>query len=429
MPAAVLSIGTELTRGELVNSNASWLAEELTTLGFDVKEHLTIADDEAIIAEELVRLGERAAVVVCTGGLGPTSDDVTSAAVARAAGVPLERDESALAHLERLYASKGREMLDRNAKQADFPQGATVLPNSEGTAPGFEVAVGKARCFFLPGVPGEMRAMFHESVRPAVGALAARDTHQIHIRCFGLPESGVAELLADVESAHEGITLGYRAHFPEIEVKVHARAGSAPEAEAKAAAVAELVRDRLGEAVFGERDDSFAAVVGERLRAKKLTLAVGESCTGGMIGSMITDIPGSSDYLLLDAVTYANSAKTQILGVEQDVLRAYGAVSAECVGAMAEGARRLADSDVAVATTGIAGPGGGSDLKPVGTVWLGLARRDQPTLMYRHQLSGDRDRVRKRTAYIALDLVRRVAEGWDLSKGPSFSTCEEILGL
>lgn len=429
MPAAVLSIGTELTRGELVNSNASWIAEELTTLGFDVKTHLTVADDLAAIAEELTRLGERAEVVVCTGGLGPTSDDLTSAAAAKAAGVALERDESVLSHLERLYASKGRALLDANAKQADFPQGAVVLPNSEGTAPGFEVAVGKARCFFLPGVPREMRVMFHECVRPAVGDLGARDTHQIHIRSFGLPESGVAELLADLESAHEGLTLGYRAHFPEIEVKVHARAASAAEAESKAAAVAEIVRDRLGEAVFGDRDDSFAGVVGDCLRAKKLTLAVAESCTGGMIGSMITDVPGSSDYLLLDAVTYANSAKTQILGVEQDVLRAYGAVSAECASAMAEGARRVADSDVAVATTGIAGPGGGSDLKPVGTVWLGLARRDQPTLMYRHQLSGDRDRVRRRAAYLALDLVRRVAEGWDLEKGPSLSACEEILGL
>ena len=368
MPAAVLSIGTELTRGELINSNAAWIAEELTTLGFDVNAHLTVADDVATIAEELTRLGERAEVVVCTGGLGPTSDDLTSAAAAKAAGVSLERDESALAHLERLYASKGRSMLASNAKQADFPRGATVLPNPEGTAPGFEVAVGKARCFFLPGVPREMRAMFHASVRPAVGDLGIRDSHQIHIRSFGLPESGVAELLKDLESAHEGLTLGYRAHFPEIEVKVHARAKSASEAEVQAAAVAEIVRERLGEAVFGDRDDSFAAIVGERLRAKKLTLALAESCTGGMIGSMITGVPGSSDYLLLDAVTYANSAKTQILGVEQDVLRAYGAVSAECAGAMAEGARRLADSDVAVATTGIAGPGGGSDLKPGGTV-------------------------------------------------------------
>ena len=429
MSAALLSIGTELTRGELVNSNASWIAEELTTLGFDVRTHLTVADDEAIIAEELSRLGERAEVVVCTGGLGPTSDDVTSSAVARAAGVPLERDAASLAHLERLYASRGREFLESNAKQADFPQGARVLPNPEGTAPGFEVQVGQAHCFFLPGVPKEMRAIFQESVLPAVGGMASPDAYQVHVRTFGLPESGVAELLADVEGSHEGVTLGYRAHFPEIEVKVHVRAETALEAEERANTVAANVRDRLGEAVYGDRDDTFAGVVGDRLRAKELTLAVAESCTGGMVGSMLTSVPGSSDYLLLDAVTYANSAKTQILGVEQDLLRAYGAVSAECASAMAEGARRVADSDVAVAITGIAGPGGGSEHKPVGLVWLGLARRDAPTLMYRHQLSGDRDRVRTRAAYIALDLVRRVAEGWDLSGGPAFSTCEEVLGL
>ena len=429
MPAAVLSIGTELTRGELVDSNASWLAEELTALGFEVQLHLCVGDDEGVIAEELTRLGRRFEVVVCTGGLGPTSDDVTTAAVARAAGVGLRRDAASLAHIERLYASRGRRMAASNAKQADFPEGARVLPNPLGTAPGFELTVDRARCFFMPGVPSEMRAIFHESVAPAVAGLVERDTCQCHVRTFGLPESGVAELLADLERDHAGITLGYRAHFPEIEVKVHARATTAAEAEERAAAVASLVRERLGEAVFGEREDSFAGAVGERLRRSRVTLAIAESCTGGLVGSMLTAIPGSSDYLLLDAVTYANSAKTQVLGVEPDLLRAYGAVSAECAGAMAEGARRIGGADVAVAITGIAGPGGGSDHKPVGTVWLGLARKDGPTLMYHHRLSGDRERVRTHAAYLALELVRRHAEGWILDEGAGLSTCIDIRGL
>jgi len=288
--------------------------------------------------------------------------------------------------------------------------------------------VGRARCFFMPGVPREMQAIFRDSVRPTVGELAERTTHQRHVRTFGLPESQVAELLEGVEEAHEGITLGYRAHFPEIEVKVHARAESAADAEKLALRVTDLVRERLGEAVFGERDDSFAGAVGERLRDRGLTLALAESCTGGMVGAMLTAVPGSSEYLLLDAVTYANSAKTQILGVEQDLLRAYGAVSAECACAMAEGARRAGGSDVAVSITGVAGPGGGSEHKPVGTVWIALARKDEPTRMFRYQLDGDRDRVRTRAAYLALELVRRHAEGRSLDEGPALATCAEFRG-
>ena len=428
MPAAVLSIGTELTRGELVNSNATWLAEELTALGFEVDSHLTVADDEHTIAGALQRLGEASDVVVCTGGLGPTTDDRTTAAAARALGVALNRDAAAYEHLKRLYASRGRELPSSNAKQADFPEGATVLPNPEGTAPGFELRVGRARCFFLPGVPREMKSIFRESVVHAVGEMGTRDSHQIHLRTFGMAESEVGQRLADIEEQHDGITLGYRAHFPEIEVKVHARAASAVDAERSAMAVADIVRERLGEAVFGDHEDRFARVVGEHLRAKGLTLAVAESCTGGMVGSMLTREAGASDFLLFDAVAYSNAAKRHLLGVETDVLRAYGAVSSETAVAMAEGARRLCDADLAVSITGIAGPGGGSEHKPVGTVWIGLARRDEPTLTYRHQLSGDRERVRTHAAYLALELLRRSACGWDLSLGAALSTCHETHG-
>jgi len=424
MTAAVLSIGTELTRGELINSNAAWLSAQLTTLGIDVRRHLTVADERQTIADALDLLARDVKVVIATGGLGPTTDDLTAAAAASALGVDLERDPAVLEHLKQRYAARGRQMLPANEKQADFPRGATVLPNPVGSAPGFSVALNGSRLFFLPGVPAEMKAIFRESVRPAVGELGSRDSSQLHVRVFGLPESEVQTRLEDVEREHAGVTLGYRAHFPEIEVKVHARAESGAAAETLARAVQKLVCERLGEAVYGDRDDTFAAVVGQALRAKKLSLAVAESCTGGMIGSMLTDVPGSSDYLLLDAVTYANSAKTQVLGVATDVLRAYGAVSAETAAAMAEGARRVSGSDVAVATTGIAGPGGGTDEKPVGTVWIGFASADG-TLAMRHQLSGDRDQVRTRSAYVALECVRRHALGRAVNEGPSASTCAE----
>lgn len=407
MTAALLSIGTELTRGELVDTNAPWLADQLVSLGFDVREKVTVPDEPAAIVDALRRLSSRVKVIVSTGGLGPTSDDMTAAAAAESAGVPLERDMEVHEHIRRLYARRGRELTEPNAKQADFPQGAEILANEVGTAPGFGMSIGEARAFFMPGVPSEMKPMFRSGVYPRLAAHEVR-THQVHVRTFGLPESEVARRVADLECS--GITLGYRASFPEVELKVLATGDDAVE---RAASVGETARERLGQAAYGDVDDSFPAVVGRGLRDRDLTIAVAESCTGGLIGAMLTAVPGSSAYVLLDAVTYANSAKTKMLGVEVDLLRGYGAVSSECAASMAEGARRLAGSDIAVATTGIAGPGGGSDEKPVGTVWFGLAS-ERGTRTFRHVLPGDRDRVRRRAAHIALDLVRREYSGFDL---------------
>ena len=416
MTAAILSIGTELTRGELVNTNAAWLSEELTKLGFEVTEHATVDDDRDRISDAIVVLASRHRVVVATGGLGPTSDDLTTEAAAHAAGVRLFRDEPTVEGIRNKFALFGRVMPEANAKQGDFPEGATILDNAVGTAPGFAIQLSEARLFFVPGVPREMKYLFGASIAPAIADLAERTTHQIHLRSFGLTESGVAERLRDLESEHEGLTLGFRAHFPEIEVKVHMRGRSAAEAQSKAEQVADRVRDLLGDAVFGGRDDDFAAVVGDLLRKQKLTLAVAESCTGGRVGSMLTRNPGSSEYLLLDAVVYANSAKEDVLGVSPEILRAHGAVSGETAAAMAEGALRVAGADVAVSTTGIAGPDGGTDEKPVGTVWFGLAQKGQPTVTRHRRLPWERERVQIVSAYIALELIRRAVLGHDLTE-------------
>ncbi len=424
MTAAVLSIGTELTRGELVNSNAAWLAERLTALGFAVLEHATVDDHRGRVVDALHRLAGVAKVIVCTGGLGPTTDDLTTAAAAVAAGVELVRDEASLEAIRRRFAQFQREMPPSNEKQADFPAGAEILPNSDGTAPGFALSLAApggsaaegaavARFFFMPGVPGEMRRMFEERVVPQIADLAARDTHQVHIRTFGLTESQVGEKLAGLEEAEPQVTLGYRAHFPEIEVKVHARGASAGEAETTARRVAGLVQERLGDVVYGDRDDTFPMAVGRALRDAGLTLALAESCTGGMVGAMVTSVPGLSDYLLLDAVTYSNAAKVSVLGVELETLRAYGAVSVEVATQMADGALLLANADLCVSVTGIAGPGGATPDKPVGTVCFALARKDQPTTTYERRLPGDRDRVRTLASYIALRLVMRAARGQD----------------
>jgi len=414
MTAAVISIGTELTRGELVNTNAAWLGEELTRLGFEVAEHSTVDDDLDRIVTLLHRFAQAHRVVIVTGGLGPTSDDLTAEAAAKAAGVELVRDESIVEGIRQLFKEFGRVMPESNAKQGDFPQGADVLPNPVGTAPGFAMTLGQARFFFVAGVPREMKHIFSESIAPAIASLAEPRTHQVHLRTFGMTESGVAEALRGLEDAHEGLTLGYRAHFPEIEVKVHVRADSVAEAERRSDAIADEVRTLLGDAVFGGRADSFAEVVGKALRDRGKTLAVAESCTGGQVGQMLTRVPGASDYLLLDAVVYSNSAKEAVLGVTPELLRAHGAVSSETATAMAEGALQIAGADIAVSITGVAGPGGGTEDKPVGTVWFGLARKGQPTVTKHRQLPWGRDRVQTLSAYVALDLVRRAALGLDL---------------
>ncbi|HJK95978.1 MAG TPA: competence/damage-inducible protein A [Polyangiaceae bacterium LLY-WYZ-14_1] len=411
MQAAVLSIGTELTRGELIDTNAAWLSEQLTSLGFEVTRLGTVGDDEAAIGELVAELAAHSRVVVATGGLGPTSDDRTTSAVARVLGVPLVRDGASLARLERRYAALGRAMPPSNAKQADFPEGADILPNPLGTAPGFAVRLGAARLFFMPGVPKEMMAIFEASVKPEVGPLGHRTTHMTAVRVFGLGESQVAEALDGVEALEPGIVLGYRASFPEVEVKVIARAETEAAAQQKAQRVMAVVRERLGEDAYGDRDDSYPAAVGRTLRHSGKTLAIAESCTGGLLGGLVTSVPGSSDYLLLDAVTYANAAKTRVLGVSEEVLRAHGAVSSETAAAMAEGALRLGESDLAISVTGIAGPGGGTDTKPVGTVWFGLAQRGIGTRTERRLFNGDRERIRTLAAYAALQLVDRAARG------------------
>ena len=417
MTAAVLSIGTELTRGELVNTNAAWLGEELTKLGFDVVEHATVDDELERIVTLIRRFAQMHRVVVVTGGLGPTSDDLTTDAAARAAGVELRRDERVVEGIRQKFKAFGRIMPESNAKQGDFPEGAEILSNPVGTAPGFAMSFAEARFFFVPGVPREMKHIYLESIVPAIAPLAEPRTHQVHIRTFGMTESGVAQALAGLEKKHEGLTLGYRAHFPEIEVKVHVRADSATEAQQRSESIAEEVRLLLGGAVFGGRGDSFSEAVGRVLRDKGKTLAVAESCTGGRVGEMLTRIPGASDYLLLDAVVYANSAKEAVLGVSKEILRAHGAVSSEAAAAMAEGALRVADADIAVSITGIAGPDGGTEDKPVGTIWFGLARKGEPTVTKHRKLPWGRERVQILSAYVALELVRRAALGRDLDLG------------
>ena len=409
MTVALLAIGTELSRGELVNTNSSWLARRLIALGLDPAEHVVVPDDVTRIVQTLRDLATRHPFVVSTGGLGPTTDDLTALAASEAISRPLVRDDAALEAIRRRFALIGRPMGPSNEKQALLPEGSTMLPNSDGTAPGFAIDLGRARCFFLPGVPREMERMFEEQVEPALAPRASRRTHQIHLRTFGEGESAVGEKLAGLEAEMPGLTIGYRASFPEVEVKVLVRAADASQAEALAERAATKVRERLGAIVYGEADDTFPAYVGRVLRDRSLTIALAESCTGGLVGQLLTSVPGSSEYVILDAVTYSNASKIQLLGVHAELIRAYGAVSSEVAAEMAEGALRISSAHLAISITGIAGPGGGTDEKPVGTVWLGLARRGGKTETRHLKLGGSRDRIRMIAGYTALRWVADAA--------------------
>lgn len=405
MTAAVLCIGTELTRGELQNSNATWLAESLTRIGLEVTALDCVDDDRERIEAALRRLAGENQVVVCTGGLGPTTDDITTECAARVAGVRLERDEASLSHIERLMARFGRNMAPSNAKQADFPVGARILPNSRGTAPGFRLQLLGAVAYFVPGVPAEMKKMFDDSIEPELVPRVSDSRHQIVLRTFGLPESEVNDRLAGIEQSF-GVVIGYRASLPEIEVKVLAKAASTSDAQAVSRRAADEARSRLGDHVYAEGFGSLPDSVGALLAEKGLTLAIAESCTGGLAAELVTRTPGASRYFLGGVVAYANSAKTELLGVPKELIVQHGAVSEPVARAMAEGVRLRFSADFGLAFTGIAGPDGGGAEKPVGLVHWAVARASGTEHRERVFL-GDRSGIRRRAAFAGFDLIRR----------------------
>jgi len=409
MSAAILCIGTELTRGELHNSNATWLAEALTTIGFEVLDIACVDDDRERIESALTRLTLAHEVVVCTGGLGPTTDDITTECAARLAGAELVRDQPSLELIRERLLRFGRQMAASNAKQADFPRGSRILPNPNGTAPGFELKLNRALAYFMPGVPFEMKAMFESFVEPSILPLLGDRHFQVLLRTFGLAESEVNDRLAGIE-AELGVLIGYRATLPEIEVKVLARAETVALAQERAERGAHAVRERLGdEVIFGEGKARFPEALCTLLQAKGQTLALAESCTGGLVSELLTAHSGASSVFRGGAVTYSNESKIALLGVPAVLLARFGAVSAEVARAMAEGALLAFNADIALALTGIAGPTGGSEEKPVGLVHFAVATAAGISDR-RVVFSGNRDQVRRRAAFAGLALVRRVAQ-------------------
>jgi len=407
----VLTIGTELLLGYTVDTNAAELGRALAAAGAEITRHTTVADRPETIRAGLTEALDRAAFVITTGGLGPTRDDMTKTVVADLFGKRLVLDERLLAGLEARFKKLGRPMPALNRTQAEVPEGATVLPNPRGTAPGLWVEDARGRVVvLLPGVPREMRGLLVEEVLPRLVARQGREQRVVlsrTVRTTGIAESALAERVGPIEPEIAPLTLAYLPSVEGVDLRVTAW-GLAPEdADARLAAVVRRLRAAVGEHGYGQDDADLAAVVLDTLRKGRHRLGVAESCTGGMVAERVTNIPGASNSFIGGVVAYADVVKTAALKVSIETLEAHGAVSEATVRAMAEGAQRLFSSDCAIAVTGIAGPGGGTPDKPVGTVWL-AARVDTATRAVKRVFPGDRDEIRRRAAQAALDLLRRL---------------------
>jgi nicotinamide-nucleotide amidase len=418
LKAEVLTIGDELLRGEIVDSNKSFLSDRLLGLDIETHWHVSVRDDPEAMIDAFQRAAGRSDIALVSGGLGPTRDDLTSEVLARSFGRELVLDEAALETIRAFFRGVGREMTENNAKQARFPAGAEVLANPIGTAPGFLLREGNAWFFCMPGVPRELVRMMDEQVLPRI---ARRQSEQgggtqvvraALLRTFGLGESTLDDELKDL-AVSDDLSLGFRTSFPDNYLRPLARAASAEEAEAKLARVCERIRERLGPLIYGEDDQTMADVVGALLRDQRKTIAVAESCTGGLVAQLITEVPGSSEYFLGGVVAYANAAKAAALGVPAELIERHGAVSDPVVRAMAEGVRERFGADFGVATTGISGPGGGTPDKPVGLVHVALAREGD-THAEHFVFPLDRSRHRLLAAQVALDWVRRALLGVEL---------------
>ena len=410
MKIELIATGDEILTGALTDTNSSWLAEVLQNTGGIIERHVTVGDALTELSEQFQETALRADVAIVTGGLGPTTDDLTAEAMARATGKPLTFNAEAFQTVEAFFRRLNRPMSASNRKQALLPKGVSVLPNSIGTAPGFSIRFNRCTFFCLPGVPPEMKRMFQDSVQPAIASKITGNSSVNLLKTlvlFGIPESKVGEKAAAVMRDFTQLKLGLRASFPVIQVKLYGHGDDQEKLTQQLELASKRMTEEFGDAAFSTRTTSMAEVVSQILVERGSSLSVAESCTGGLISHWLTNISGSSDFFHLGAVTYANEAKSSILDVLPQTLEQEGAVSPEVVRQMAVGVKEQASTDFGLATSGIAGPTGGTDTKPVGTVCIGLA---SPEGVWARRYCfgvGGRSMKKKLFATAALDQLRR----------------------
>jgi nicotinamide-nucleotide amidase len=407
LTAEIIAIGSELLAPDRTDTNSLWLTERLNNIGIEVRLKTIVGDDDARLEEAIRDAVKRSKVVITTGGLGPTEDDVTRKVAARALGRRLLLDEQLLEEIRGRFQSFGRPMPERNSRQAMVIDGAQVLPNPNGSAPGLFIEHEGTAISLLPGPPREMRPMFENHVQPKLAERAGKvRVRRRLLRVAGFGESALDEKIAPIYTQFDNPQTTILFNNTEIEIHLRAHARTEQEAEKLLDDLSVRLEERLGNAIFSLRGESMEEVVGFKLAVGGYTVGVAESCTGGLVAQRLTDIPGSSRYFIEGVVAYSNEAKTRNLGVQPALLHAHGAVSAEVAEAMAEGIRKRANTDFGLSVTGIAGPDGGTREKPVGLVYIALA--DEAHTEYRRlMIPGDRQLVRWRASQFVLDLLRR----------------------
>lgn len=408
MRAELIMIGTELLLGEVVDTNASFLAQRLAKLGVDLYYKSTVGDNLKRSKSVLETALKRSDVVIISGGLGPTDDDLTRELVSLVAGRPLVEDEQALEEIISWFKLRYGDTVQipaHNRKQASFPQGSKILANSVGTAPGFWLEVGGNIVVALPGVPGELKTMFIDCVEPLLGSKSdGLRLFSKNLNFVGLGESRLEEILQDLLLEQTNPTLALYAVGGKVRLRITAKAPSETKAQSLIEPLVASIHERTRGYLYGFDDQTLEQVIGLQLNHTKQTLATAESCTGGLVSHLITNVPGCSEYFLRGYVVYSNEAKQEDLGVPKDIVDQYGAVSAETARAMAEGVRTKSGSDFGLALTGIAGPSGGSAEKPVGLVYISLATPGD-TIVQRHLWRGCREQIKHRSALAALQLL------------------------
>jgi nicotinamide-nucleotide amidase len=413
MKIGILTIGNELISGRTADTNSSFIAREVNQQGWRVEAIMSVGDDFEAIKNRLNYLLPMTDAIICTGGLGPTADDITSAAIAQAFGLPLYTDENILNHIKEIFTKYNLHWIENNAKQAMFPQGAEIIANPVGTAAGFVLNIKGKLIFVIPGVPVETIRMMTEGVIPVLRRYFPQNEQysaKQTIKTFGLSEAAVDDALKDIDFNSLGVIIGFYPVFPENHLVLISRRKTLKEAQDKLKMARDEITNRLKKYIFHYGEETLEEIVAALLIEKKMTLAVAESCTGGLISNRLTDVAGSSAFFERGIVTYSNSAKIKLLGVPADVIEKHGAVSEETARLMAEGVRKSAGTDLGLSATGIAGPTGGSKDKPVGTVYLALSDSAQ-TICSHHVFRWDRKRNKHVFSEVALIMIKDFLQG------------------
>ncbi len=408
MKIGILTIGNELMSGRTADTNSSFIARELNLQGWPTEIMMSVGDNADTIKSRLHYLLTLTDAVICTGGLGPTADDITTAAVARAFGLSLSQDEQVLDDLKAKFARYNLPWTENNAKQAMFPVGAEVIPNPVGTAPGFALHASGKLVFVIPGVPSETQRILPEGVIPVLRRhfpQPVQHTIKQTIKIFGLGEAVVDKRLADVDFTALKVSVGFYPVFPENHLVLIARSDSSEQAQANLQKAMDAVAARLGDCIFSYGEKTLEEIIAGSLTDQKLTIAVAESCTGGLIANRLTDVSGSSVYFERGVVTYSNRAKIELLGVPAEMIDKHGAVSEEIARLMAEGVRKISGTDIGLSSTGIAGPTGGTKEKPVGTVYIALSNGNQ-TICRHYAFRWDRRRNKLISSEAALMMLK-----------------------